>query len=518
MGKLPVLLVAWIAACGDDSGGQVDAGPAIDASADAAPAIDASADAAPAIDAAPGSGTLGGCAALAVEHGVDLDGYLTDRYTWSDGACRPRSAALVRNDGADPGGTHGGYLRTATYQTGGVTRTIAAQETSWHGWGYIVNHYASTAATSADVTGDYRTVFAGAHHAVHEFTLRVSPGGPVDVTVYWVFATGRSAPLVALTHDATPAGADAVDADARGPYGNLIFDEVDGDVAGMAWGDQYRLITTSSPLTFDSSWDYTAANLIPHVLMWSAGADAEMGLVQSQAWVDQIAGGDYGGGMLADCQGHTSAAPGDCSLQAGGTMLTDWLWPYQLSQWELPWGSTSKRMAWGHTYGAVGQSSYWAFGADRPGYPYLSYALYLVLGPHSGHPTDDLIAEMAAVKATTVTASVGTVATSGPGGAGRTDTVAYTPAGWDPVLGAWTFASAGGAVTARFVIPAGASLPNPVIRVRDWTSASGPTQVSVDGTPLTEGVGWVASVDTEAQVLWLTIGRTCAGTVDLAIE
>jgi len=94
-----------------------------------------------------------------------------------------------------------------------------------------------------------------------------------------------------------------------------------------------------------SPWTYTAANTVPYVVMWAAAADAEMGLVQTQTFDQHVAGGDYGGGMIADCQGHTSATKGaQCS--SGQTMPTDWLWPYQLNQYELPYVSTSKRLAW----------------------------------------------------------------------------------------------------------------------------------------------------------------------------
>ena len=106
----------------------------------------------------------------------------------------------------------------------------------------------------------------------------------------------------------------------------------------------------SSPVTNDTTWDYTKPNTIPYVVEWSNSADAEMGLVQTQSWEDNEAGGDYGGPAIKDSWGKT-----------GGKLLTtiaNWQWPYQLNQYEIPFVNSSHRLAWGASFGAVGQSSY----------------------------------------------------------------------------------------------------------------------------------------------------------------
>src|SRR5262249_20637833 len=157
----------------------------------------------------------------------------------------------------------------------------------------------------------------------------------------------------------------------------------------------------------------------------------------------------YGEGLLANCWNRTSASPGSCLRQAGGTMLRDFLWPFQLNQYELPFVTTSKRMAWGMSRGAVGQRSYSSFGRSLVGYPYQSYSVYLVLGNRSDHLTDAQSAEVAAAAGASLTASVGTVATSGPGGAGRSDNVPYSPAGYDPVYGTWVISASSGSAAFR---------------------------------------------------------------------
>src|SRR5258708_244901 len=52
-----------------------------------------------------------GCSPLVVSPGVVVDGSKSDTFAWTDAACRPRSASLVRNDATDAFGEHGGYLR-----------------------------------------------------------------------------------------------------------------------------------------------------------------------------------------------------------------------------------------------------------------------------------------------------------------------------------------------------------------------------------------------------------------------
>src|SRR5687768_13342141 len=77
-------------------------------------AVDAARDRALPIDA---------CGAMNVEAGVDVGGYQSDRYTWRDARCEPRSAALVHNDARDPSGHFGGIARELTYRIGDVVRT-----------------------------------------------------------------------------------------------------------------------------------------------------------------------------------------------------------------------------------------------------------------------------------------------------------------------------------------------------------------------------------------------------------
>ena len=456
----------------------------------------------------PGVPGASGCKGLVFTPGADLAGAKGELVAWSDADCRPRTTSLVRNDAADPFGSHGGYARAFTYVADGKTRSCEGSGgNGWAGFGYIVNHYGNGASQTQGVSGKYRTVLAGANHAVHEFTWRVNAGGPVDVTVHWSFATGRSHPLYSITYDATPAGADAVKADTRSPYGDVKFDDgKNGPIDGVGWGDKYRFTTTSpGPALLSSSWDYTKPNVVPYDLLWSNGADAEMGLVQTEAWETRVAGGDYGGNIMGSW-GKT-----------GSPMPTDWTWPYQLNQYEMPFVNSSHRLAWGTTFGAVGQRSYAAWGKTLSGYPFLSYAVFVVLGKHSTSAVAAQVADMEAVQTTKLTATRGTVAAGGVAGAGRSDTARFTPAGWDPVYAAWTVDAAGNAATATFATGS-AAIKNPIVVLRGYTSASTPRQVTLGGRTLTANDGYFATVDPQGKRLWLTLNASVSGVSIVTVD
>jgi hypothetical protein len=462
----------------------------------------------PADGGAPGQPGASGCKGLVFTAGADLAGAKGELVAWSDADCRPRTTSLVRNDAADPFGSHGGYARAFTYVADGKTRNCEGSGgNGWAGFGYIVNHFGNGASQTQGVSGKYRTVLAGANHAIHEFTWRVDAGGPVDVTVHWSFATGRSHPLYSITYDASPAGPDVVKADTRSPYGDIKFDDgKNGQIDGVGWGDKYRFTTTSpGPALLSSSWDYTKPNVVPYDVLWSSSADAEMGLVQTQAWEAHVAGGDYGGNIMGSW-GKT-----------GSPMPTDWAWPYQLNQYEMPYVSSSHRLAWGATFGAVGQRSYAAWGKTLSGYPFVSYAVFVVLGKHTTSAVAAQVAEMEAVQTTTLTATRGMVATRGVAGPGRTDTAPFTPAGFDPVYAAWTVDAAGNAATAAFATGPG-TLKNPVVVLRGYTSASPPRQVTLGGRNLTANDGYFATVDPAGKRLFLTLNASLSGTSVLTVD
>ena len=453
----------------------------------------------------PPTPTASGCAPLAHD-ASPVEGSAADTYRWSDASCRPRSASFVRNDATDAFGEAGGYLRSLTYEAAGATRTCRGTGVNgWQGFGYVIDHFGSGASETQHVLGQTTVVLAGRHHAVHQFRWRVNVGGPVDVTAEWRVATGRDDPIFAITFDSTPAGKDAVKADTRAPYGDMAYEGAPGPISGVGWGDTHKFTTTSSPVTTSSAWDYTQPNTIPYDVSWSTEGDAEMGLVSTTDFASGPAAGDYGGGILEQRWGKRGT-----NLLAD---LPDWLWPYQLNQYELPFGTTSHRVAWGANYGAVGQSSYDSLGRKLSGYPYTSYAVAVVFGTHAASAVMRRVAEMETVLATHVTATLGAVSTSGPGGPGRSDVTPFARAGWDALRDAWSAEADRNRATLA-IDTGGRALQNPMFVVRGWTA--GEPHVAWDGASLSPDVHYFATVDAARHELWITLDfAVTKGTLDV---
>ena len=514
---------AALTACGSSEpaekpgdGGSSDAHA--DAPADApvdAPPIDAGSETDSPVDA-PDTGPApnNACAPLALEAGVSVDGFLSDRFTWQDVDCKPRSAAMVRNDGADPTGHFGGYLRQIVYTTGGETRTINGSSDTHPGWGYTVNHFGnggSSSSSSRDTQGTWSTLLAGRHHAIHEYHwFHPIDGHDVEITIQWLFATGRDHPLWAITFDTSAAGANAVNADTRAPYGDLQWDGgANADVAGVGWGDRYKFVSLASPISLASGWDYSQSNLVPYAMEWTDTPDAEMGSVQTQTWMEHDAGGYWNYSTWG-------------TKSASGPMPQDFDWTYQLNQYELPFpgGQKSKRLAWGANTGAVGQSSYNAYGDDKQlsGYPYQSYSVFMVLGRHSTAAVAAEVADVETVQHTHLTADVGSVWTTGPAGIARTDTTTLDPVGWDARYATWNVDSAGNHARVTMTVDAGAGpLVDPILVVHGY-SAAAPPAVKLDGATLVPDADYFLTLDAAAKQLWVTLRRAVSGAHTLEIQ
>jgi hypothetical protein len=455
----------------------------------------------------------GAYAPLAVNENANVDGYISNQFTWYDSAGKPRSAALVKNDQKDPLQRYGGYLRRYTYSMGATTRVVDGTGVNGHpGFGFTVNHYDDGTQNFPDTDsyfylGTYSAVLRGRHHAIHQFKWRLPMGDAlVDTTVQWFFATGRDHPIWSVTFDSSPTGPNAVKADTRAPYGDLHWDGGgDNDVAGVGWGDHYKFRSLDSPVTMQSGWDYSQPNTIPYVIEWMNNPDAEMGLVQTQTYLQHDAGG-------------FEFYPNWGKTDADGPMPVDYNWPYQLNQYELPFTTTSKRMAWGANFGAVGQTSYLAYGDDRNlvGYPYQSYSLFIVLDKHSLNPVADQVSEIETVQKTSLSASVGSVVTSGPAGIGRTDSVTYAPAGYNQIYSTWNVrANASNQATFNLNVAQG-TLSNPIVVIQNFTGAT-PATILINGATKTADVDYFASLDSANHQLWLTLKGSFSGSTSVSV-
>lgn len=432
-----------------------------------------------------------------------VDGYVSDVVRWLDADCEPRTAALVRNDARDPSGHYGGLVRRFTYELAGATRTCDGSFDGHPGFGEVVNHFADTATLSTNYAGTYDTLLSGPHHAIHEYRWRYAiDGEDVSVIVHWFFATGRDHPIYAITFDLTGVADGAVQADSRAPYGDVRWDGEPGGtpVSGVGWGDRRRFESLDSPISLASGWTYEEENRIPYSMMWTVAPDAEMGLVQTETWQTHDAGGYW-----------FYSAWG--TRDDDGPMPMDWNWAYQLNQYELPFsgGNTSKRLAWGLNFGAVGDSAYSVHGDDgtASGWPFQSYSVFVVLGAHSSSSVDAQATSVESLVDARITATVGSVVTSGPGGVGRTDSVPRAIAGYDPRYAVFDTRAASNALTVTLtpVTP----VHWPILVIHDWT-AGDPASVTVGGieTPA------LSTVDTDT--LWLTIATDVTTATEIAVR
>ena len=490
---------------------------------------------------------------LVDEHDVQAGGMTSDRFTWRDASGSPRVAVLAHNDGgAGPGGTRGGELREFRYETGGGTRVARASSSGASGFGYVVSHpisedfctpgHGDTSALGHLFPGTWTRIFEGRHHAIFRFRTTyprycttAAPAAEYDVpvTIDWMFATGRDHPLWAVTWDLSSAPPDALEDDSRAPYGELLFDgsaseDAHSVIAGVGWGDRYRFATTSNPATYDGAWTWNVPNTIPYVKLWTTDVDATMGSVQTQTILQQDAGGYFGTDRW-----NTTSADGDaCDAGNDGpdahSMPCSFNWPYQSINYSMgevigesnstPTNNT--RLAWGTEFGFLGQSAYHIHGSDywggplpdatAPGWPKKSYSVYVVLGTHTNDAVDAAVSEIETVQTLVLSAAQGSVATSGPAGVDRADTVTYAPAGYDHVYGALTFVASGNALDATIAVGAGRTLHHPIVVVRNFTSGSYPT-VRLDGTALTMDADYFPSIRAGAQELWITLDRDIGG-------
>lgn len=366
-----------------------------------------------------------------------VDGLKVYQYAWTDSQGRPRTVSLKQEGAGNPG--HGGYAVAASYQflAGGVWKTkVVKPGAAGEGFGYFVSHEryrlfsdGSSATIAAKIFGVddsplgrgfpvvTRRFTTGPGKGIIQFALTYSHYGtaaangldpdtgndlpplgtsaalfkkydlPVDIT--WYFKDGADYPRI-RTHvylNSVP-GPDRVSFDLRGPYGKLDFDGGANPIAQIRWGDSHHFVSTTAPLTRNSTWSWASGNAGARYTSLSA-ATFEIGLLEPGRYRGQTRINDG----YADGRGKTSATYFDgngCPFQAQ-LIPCDYEWPYQSAQYELPYNNrngatTSEKIAWGSSsyYGTSLTSTYDGVAA-RPfdGFPaskVLGYDVCLVLG------------------------------------------------------------------------------------------------------------------------------------------
>ncbi len=510
-----------------------------------------------------------GCQALAVNSGlsnggVSINGFLNDQYTWYDSVCNPRSVALARNDTSK-----GGNAKQFTYVLpNGTARTVNPGSNSASGFGYVVAHLANPSFAYAYGADDsplgsgsgasYNKVFVGTHHAIHQYTLNyvrygltqaaitnhsIDPwawiNGTSDpnrqyvkaynmpVTIQWMFATGRNYPVWTVTFDLSQAPNQAVDSDFRAPYGDMNVDGGNGTdiVGGVGWGDKYVFVSAGNPFTMNNGWGYSQLNPgAPYDYLWTSTVDAEMGLAGTQIIGKQNAGG-YGNYQAQVWRGKTSLNMGQQCVndQGAGSGYNHVMpctsdWAYQLIQYSVSNAmqtTTDKRLAWGADWGSLGYGAFTSInGYTVSGWPKVSYSVNIVFDPHSTNPTQNIAKQAKTISLTSLTASVGTVLTRGVAGVGRTDNQTYSPAGYSPIYGTWEVNAANNNVSLSFAVPntAPTALNTPIIVVHNYTLATAPKAIALDGVALNANIDYFVSVNPAQSALWVTLNRSLTGT------
>lgn len=501
-------------------------------------------------------------ASIQIEQNVSACGGLTaERYTWQDTIGLTRSATLSHNDAGNGG--HRGELCDYTYHTDAASVRDVQELTAGGagGFGYVVSHLVyQSAAFDAAITNDgddsplghgfagtYTRLLQGRHHAILRFQLNYPRWGVpasnvptkynVPVTIDWLIATGQDHPLWSISYDMAfvkdVAGAPdkAIQADSRAPYGEMAFDGLGSAagygsaVAGVAWGDHYAFTTTGAPpMSLNSSWTWDQPNSIPYVYLWTTNPDpdAEMGIVQTE----DITKHDAASKFTSDFWNNTSATKTGCPGQYL-MPCADYQWAYQANADGTstdPSGGGSKRLTWGTGYGFLGDSAYKGNdpNTNNVGWPRQSYSTRIVFGLHSISPTVAQVSQVENVMASTLTASVGSVLTSGPGGVNRSDLRPYQPVGYNRVYATWDIDVGASANTATISLnAAGAGLKNPIF-ILHHRSAGLPVSVTLDGVALSADTDYFATVD-PANVdhadtrLWITIKRNWVGSHNLHV-
>lgn len=449
-------------------------------------------------------------AEVTVEKKATVNGSVVDKVNWSDSAGQKRTIAVVPEK--DKEKFWGGYISYLSYMADGKLRECKATGGSLGGFGHLTMHganprgWGNSKEDTKNIACD--AIFQGPHHAIYRATIEMNTSGGLLIgTVDYFVRDGRSDFIWAVTFDTQ--ATKGLNADSRAPYCEFDWDGAGygGQISGFGWaagGKKFR--TTSEPLTTECAWDWSADCTIPHVIEWKSkeAGDAEIGLVQTQNEQQHDAGS---AGMNGDI-GKTGKG-----LPAGNDV---WKLTYQLNCYQ---GYTTKKTTWMMPYGAVGNPKYQTFtGKTASGKPYQSYALLCVFDKFSQGGADALVSEMETVQnKCKLTATVGTVAEKGPGGAGRTDEVAYAPAGWDQVYGVWTVACAANSADCVLDVADG-SITNPTFCFTGYTSPKAPKSLAWNGHDLQDGVDYFASVDINGKRLFVTIMQKLSAKNQIAFK
>ncbi len=485
----------------------------------------------------------------------------THVFSWIDASNQTRSAVMVNQTKSNCG-----FLRQFTYKVSGVDRVCAGTGSNYNdpietlGDGFIQNHTGYSADNeSTSKAGTTSNPLSGRHHAIIQFDIPsylINSGsgksGTVPSTIQWFFATGRDYPIYSLTQDARGTNGD-LGGDSRSPYGDMHYDGTPysngpwgGDnIGGISMGDTYKWVSVmngstneSTLLTTNSGWRYNEPNTIPYAMEWTQNVNAEQGHVQTQPISIKDAG-------RTDM---TSTPIKPNSQKLNGPMLLDEQWPYQIAAYDIlsPSGGNTKRLTWGTNFGAIGG---FAQNNDNTDFTlhyngqrttggkglFLAYSVADVFGLHtpngvyndSAYKTGavgKVITQMENMQLATLSATVGSVITTGPAGVQGTSsanvpTVTYVPAGYNHIYATWEVDAAADVANLTLTPHKSNPIENPVFVINNYKVSTTPKPSICIGSKASKAdIDYFLTIDSVNSKLWITVNSSINTALNLQVN
>ena len=415
------------------------------------------------------------------------------KISWIDSKGKPRIALITKPYAAD---NYPGICVWLQYYDGNTpviitSKTPADPEIHNRGFGATVHHYANydwhwVAQRNPTFTLRYQ----GDHHAVFDFAQTIHGA---NESVSYTIMDG----LDYFQWQETVQCTNATDTlyDSRGPYltmdwdGNGSFDALDGQ--------QYEAAGYFNQPAYNGAWTYgtAAAKGIPYVNEWKG--NREVGYVQTQTNTQQQSG-----------------TPANASnLPASGSTVPNNGSPTVFFDFQMNFYDQLQKMTWGMPYGylngqtGTGTKSGWG-----------QYSLSIMFDAKSAGGVQRLQNENIAIQNgnVSVTATLGSVVTSGPVGTKNPATQTLSPAGYDHNYRTWWLQADASRQSQVTMNVTSATLMNPTFRIKGMTQV--PAVVKYNGTALTSNVDYYASYYAANGEVWLTLLKNVTGSNTLFVQ
>ncbi len=402
---------------------------------------------------------------------------------WTDNDGKPRKVAMVKD--SYPGTA--GVCVLIKYYDGNTPVSIQSYDPNssspWNaGFGGTVHHN-----MTYHNGGSLTLAFQGPHHAVFNWVQTLD--GSIE-TVTYTFMDGLDYfqwQETVDTRNGTKAG------DSRGPYCTMQWDGVDfSQVTGQEYGAQKYF---SQP-SYNGAWTFGGTVDIPYVQQWDN--NREIGFVQSQTFTQQLAGAPNWSGSL--------------NMAASGSTVADddvWMLDYQMNFYDK-----AKKITWGMPYGYMNGSGDGA-AAIKSGWG--QYSLSIVFDALAENGVKRVRDENRVIHNGNVslTASAGTVVSTGPVGTANPNTQTLSPAGFDHNYRTW-WAQANGSGEANLTMTVNSGvLKNPTFRIKNMSGLPG--TVEYNGAAVVSGVDYFASFNSSTNEVWLTLKKDVSGAKTIRI-